>query len=90
LLPPHKLGLAQLSNRLLLTPDGITLDALGSAGLLGNGWLALPLIPAYTPASGVPTGDQSWTLFLHAANFRGPVAFFTPELWSAINARVFP
>jgi hypothetical protein len=85
-LPPHKLGLAQLSNRLLLTPDGITLDALGGPSVLGNGWLALPLIPSYTPSSGAPTGDQSWTLFLHAANFTGPVAFFTPEIWSAINA----
>ncbi len=37
------------------------------------------------PVNGVvPTGDQSWTFFLNAANYHGPVAFFVPETWSAI------
>jgi hypothetical protein len=30
----------------------------------------------------VPTGNQCWTLFLNTANFKGPVAFFTPFFWS--------
>ena len=42
----------------------------GQPALLGYGWLALPMIPATTSALGVPTGDQSWTLFLNAQNFR--------------------
>lgn len=82
----NKHGLAQLSNRLLLAPDGITFSNVENVSLLGNAWIALPFIPSNISPSGVLTGDQSWTLFLHAANFKGPVAFFTPEIWSAINA----
>ena len=85
-LSDDKLGLAQLSNRLLLPPDGVTLDTTGSPTVLGYGWLALPIVAAHTSPRGVATGDQSWTLFLHASNFTGPVAFFTPETWSAVNA----
>lgn len=86
LLPDAKLGLAQLANRLIIPPDGLTfIDAAGGT-MFGNAWIALPLIPASTPAGGVPTGDQSYTFFAHASNFRGAVAFYTPEIWSAINA----
>ncbi len=88
LLPSSQLGLAQLSNRLLTAPDGIVLSGGSSPAVLGYGWMALPLIPAYTSPLGVPTGDQSWTLFLRAANFTGPVAFYTPAIWSAVNAQV--
>ena len=84
-LPESKLGLAQLSNRLLLPPDGFTFNPSAGMRYLGNGWLALPLIPAYTAPSGVPTGGQSWTVFITAGNFRGPVAFWTPEVWSRVN-----
>jgi hypothetical protein len=35
----------------------------------------------------VATGDFSWTLFLNAANFKGPVAFFPPKTWSRISKR---
>lgn len=85
-LPADQLGLAQLSNRLLTPPDGLVLKGGPSSAVLGYGWIALPLIPAYTSPRGVATGDQSWTLFLNTANFSGPVAFYTPEIWSAINA----
>jgi hypothetical protein len=85
-LPPSQLGLAQLSNRLLTPPDGLVFQGGAAAAVLGYGWIALPLIPAYTSPLGVPTGDQSWTLFLNAANFSGPVVFYTPAIWSAINA----
>lgn len=86
LLPPDQLGLAQLSNRLLMVPDGVVMSSASLPGVLGYGWIALPLIPAYTSAEGVPTGDQSWTLFVRAANFAGPVAFYTPAIWSQVNA----
>jgi hypothetical protein len=33
----------------------------------------------------VATGDSSWTLFLNAENFKGPVAFFLPKTWSRIS-----
>ena len=32
-----------------------------------------------------PTGDQSWTCFLSAANFKGPIAYYIPETWSKIG-----
>ena len=85
-LPPNKLGLAQLSNRLLVPPDGITVANEPLQAMLGFGWIALPLIPATTSPLGVPTGDQNLTLFLNATNFHGPVAFFVPETWSAVHA----
>ena len=85
-LPWSKPGFAQLGNRLLVPPDGITFAGTNVASLFGSGWIALPLIPAYTSAAGVPTGDHSWTVFFHAANFRGPVGFFPPETWTAVNA----
>ncbi len=85
-LPANKLGFAQLSNRLLVPPDGITVAIEPLQALLGFGWIALPLIPATTSPLGVPTGDQNLTLFLNATNFRGPVAFFVPETWSAVHA----
>jgi hypothetical protein len=85
-LPADALGLAQLSNRFLVAPDGVVMSGGTSAALLGYAWMALPLIPAYTSPQGVATGDQSWTLFLRASNFTGPVAFYTPEIWSQVNA----
>lgn len=85
LLPKNKLGVAQLSNRLVFAPDGLTVEITTSEALLGYAWMALPLIPANASPRHVPTGDQSWTLFLRAANFSGPVAFYTPELYSAVH-----
>jgi hypothetical protein len=84
-LPADKLGVVQLNNRLLIVPDGVVLTTTERA-LLGYGWLALPLIPSATSQLGVATGDQSWTLFIRTENFSGPLAFFTPEIWSAVNA----
>jgi hypothetical protein len=83
LLPNDKLGLAQLSNRLLVPPDGLTFTTSGT--MFGNAWIALPLIPAYTAPTGLAVGDQSWTLFVRASNFSGPVTFYTPETWTRVH-----
>ncbi len=85
-LPGNELGLAQLSNRVLTPPDGFTFTAASGQSYIGEAWIALPLIPAGTAPNGTASGDQSWTLFLRAANFAGPVAFYTPAIWSAISA----
>ncbi len=85
-LPADKLGLVQLSNRVLYPPDGLPMVPEVGSALLGYGWLALPLVPAYTLPNGLAVGDQSWTLFLTAANFMGPVAFFAPEGWETVAA----
>jgi hypothetical protein len=82
-LPDHRLGIAQLSNRLLIPPDALPFQGNPNGQFLGYTWMALP----YTdPTTGdPPTGDQSWTCFLSAANFRGPIAYYIPETWSKIG-----
>ena len=77
-------GLIQLSNRIVVPPDGITFKP-NDGALLGAAWLALPLSEPYE-REGLVVGDKSWTLFLESANFRGPVAYWTPEAWSRITA----
>ena len=83
------MGIAQLSNRLLVPPDGITFKPLTNGELLGNAWMALPISDDYhnagSGAQATPTGDQCWTLFLNAANFKGPVAYWIPETWSKLS-----
>lgn len=79
-IPDDFLGIAQLSNRILIPPDGLTFAGTPHGEFLGFAYMALPLTDARPDPQ--PTGDQNWTLFLHAANFRGPVAYFLPETWS--------
>jgi len=83
--PGGKYGIAQLSPWLVWPPDGLNLKQGTCGELFGYGYLPLPLTPAKTNTAGkdIPTGDQSWTLFLNTRNFKGPVAFFTPYFWSA-------
>jgi hypothetical protein len=82
--PKGLYGVAQLSNRLLWPPDGLNLRQGTCCELLGYGYLPLPLIPAKTITAGatVKTGDQCWTLFLNAGNFKGPAAFVLPYFFS--------
>jgi len=82
-LPDNRLGIAQLSNRLLIPPDGLPFQGHPNGEFLGYTWMALPFTD---PTSGEPpTGDQSWTCFLNAANFKGPIAYYIPETWSKIG-----
>ncbi|MGQ9589153.1 MAG: hypothetical protein ACUVYA_02535 [Planctomycetota bacterium] len=82
--PSGKYGVAQLSPWLLWPPDGLNLKQGACGELFGYGYLPLPLAKAKTTTAGktVRTGDQCWTSFLNTANFKGPVAFFTPFFWS--------
>jgi len=74
--PNHKraMGLAQLSNRLLLLPDGMTFE---KEGLFGNANVR-------TPFGKVNSTDSRnfWTLVFDSENFAGPVAYFLPEFWA--------
>jgi len=82
-LPDDRLGIAQLSNRLLIPPDGLTFQGNPNGEFLGYTWMALPFTE---PTMGdPPTGEQSWTCFLNAANFKGPIAYYIPETWSKIG-----
>jgi hypothetical protein len=77
-------GVAQLSPWLLFPIDGLNLKQGTCGGLFGYGYLTLPLLPAKTTTAGKdsPTGENCWTLFINARNFKGPIAFFTPFFWS--------
>lgn len=82
-LPDNRLGIAQLSNRLLIPPDALPFQGNPNGEFLGYTWMALPFTE---PTAGdPPTGDQSWTCFLSAANFKGPIAYYIPETWSKIG-----
>ena len=82
--PAGHYAIAQLSPWVLWPPDGLNLKQGTSGELFGYGYLPLPLTPSKKKTAGkdVPTGEQSWTLFLNTGNFKGPVAFFTPYFWS--------
>lgn len=88
-LTAEEMGIAQLSARLLVPPDGITFRSGTCGELFGYAWMVLPLIEAKRTTAGLalPTGNQSWTLFVDAQNFKGPVAFYTPVTWSRISRR---
>lgn len=87
--PRGKYGVAQLSPWVVWPMDGLNLKQGTSGELFGYGYLPLPLTEAKPTTAGkdVPTGDQSWTLFLNTRNFKGPVAFFTPYFWSRETAK---
>jgi hypothetical protein len=82
-LPDNRLGIAQLSHRLLIPPDGLPFQGQPNGEFLGYTWMALPFTDPTT--NDPPTGDQSWTCFLNAANFKGPIAYYIPETWSKIG-----
>jgi hypothetical protein len=82
-LPDDQLGIAQLSNRIVVPPDGITFEGDLGGKFLGYTHMMLPLTEARPGPP--PTGNQSWTLFLNSENFKGPVAFYIPEMWSRLS-----
>jgi hypothetical protein len=82
------MGIVQLSNRVLIPPDGVTLDKDTCGELFGYAWMALPLIKSHKYP--VATGNQCWTAFFNTKNFRGPVAFFLPSAWSKISQKHEP
>jgi hypothetical protein len=48
-------------------------------------------LPFTDPSTGnPPAGDQSWTCFLNAANYKGPIAYYIPETWSKIGKSFNP
>lgn len=86
-LRPEQMGIAQLSPRLLVPPDGLTFQEGTCGEVFGYAWMVLPLTAPKPTTAGlsVSTGNQSWTLFINSKNFKGPVAFYTPATWSRIS-----
>jgi hypothetical protein len=83
-------GLAQLSNKLLYPPDGVTFNLDANPKFLGNAWMSLPLTSKKISDTGHITGPNNWTLFLKAKNFNGPVVYWVPEAWSNISKNYPP
>lgn len=77
------LGIAQISNSILIPPDGMTFEGNPNGDFLGISYMALPLTAPYTDE--YPVGEKSWTLFLNAENFKGPLAYYLPETWAKIS-----
>lgn len=88
-LSESRLGIVQLSNRLVIPPDGVTLADETHGEFLGIAWLTLPLTePREIPGQGsasVAIGANNWTLFLNAENFAGPAAFWLPDTWARLS-----
>ena len=76
--PRGHYAIAQLSPWVLWPPDGLNLKQGTNGELFGYGYLPLPLTQANKT-----TGNNCWTLFLNTGNFKGPVAYFQPNFWSA-------
>lgn len=82
-----KFGTAQISNRLLWPPDGLNIKQGTIGELFGYGYIPLPIMEPRSIEQGFPqpSGNNSWTLFLNANNFKGPVSFFLPLLWTSLG-----
>jgi len=84
-LADNRLGIAQLSNRLLIPPDALPFAEEPDGQFFGYTYMALPFTDPVTSKDGAaPTGDLAWTCFLSTANFKGPIAYYIPETWSKI------
>jgi len=68
------MGLAQVSNQMLMLPDGLTFDV---EGMVGVSYV-------HTPLGKVNASDSRnfWTVVLDTENFAGPLAYFLPEFWA--------
>lgn len=82
--PQGKYAVVQLSPNILWPPDGLNLKQGTCGELFGYGYLPLPLTEPKTTTAGkeIPTGNQCWTLFINAGNYKGPITFFAPYFWS--------
>lgn len=84
-LPDHRLGIAQLSNRLLIPPDALPFAEDPEGRFFGYTYMALPFTDPVPSVEGrAPTGSFAWTCFLSTENFKGPIAYYIPETWSKI------
>jgi hypothetical protein len=80
-----RLGIAQLSNRLLIPPDALPFRGRPEGKFFGYTYMALPFTAAVPGHKGrAPVGEHAWTCFLSTANFKGPIAYYIPETWSKI------
>jgi hypothetical protein len=79
--PRDKTGLVQISNRMLIPPDGLTLEPDYSGAQVGYSWMSLPL-PTFNQAYNNVAGKRSWTMFINSKNFKGPLVFIAPQFFA--------
>lgn len=75
-------GFVQVTNQILIPPDGITFEPIYGVTQLGISWQSL-LFPNFGERSGVPSKDRAWNLFLKADNYSGIIGFVMPQFWSS-------
>ena len=79
--PKNRTGLIQISNQLLIPPDGMPLEPDFSGAQIGYSWMSLPL-PTFDHAYNNVAGENSWTMFINSENFKGPLAFIAPQFFA--------
>lgn len=70
------LGPVYLSNTILIPPDGLPTTEKGSGGFLGVAWYPLGISKEWRADF-----TSTWTLFLKAKNFQGPIMYHPEEFW---------
>jgi hypothetical protein len=95
-LPDAALGLAQLSNRLLVPPDGVPFAAGAETKRLGIAWMALPFTgydgyfrlqtkQSETENKCLEGNRVAPTSDLHGASFMAPCGNFTGQTWKLVQ-----
>ena len=79
--PRNRTGLVQISNSMLIPPDGLTLEPDFSGAQVGYSWMSLPL-PTFNSAYNNMAGENSWTMFINSKNFKGPLVFIAPQFFA--------
>ena len=82
-LPDHRLGIAQLSNRLLIPPDGLPFQGNPNGQFLGYTYMALPFTD---PTTGTrPRATRVGPVFSVRRTSKGRSLSYIPETWSKIG-----
>lgn len=73
-----------ISNQMLVPPDGFTFADESAGGMLGVATMAVPFKPLQSSTQN-ESGDQSWMVFFNSEKFKGPIALYPAQLWSAFG-----
>ena len=95
--PCEYLGGIQIANKMLLPPNLISFDenqndhSTDGGMFFGHGWIAMPLIGGKNRENwsnggidegrDMSSGKLTWTFFVDAENFSGPLTAYAPEFW---------
>ena len=74
-------GFVQITNRVLIPPDGMTFSPDYSPQQLGIAWHSLPFPEVGTQYS-TKSGRNAWSLFLSASNYSGIIGYVLPQFWA--------